>query len=417
MKKLLIDITPLRHSSVFRGLWLSSLLSSICSQIGVFAVTVQVFAITHDSLAVGAIGLFVAVPTIIFAFVGGNLADVIDRRKLMIFTSAAQLAIGAMLFAQALLGFDSVWAIYVLVALQSTLGAIGVPTRRAALRRILPARMMPAALALYLFSMHAGQILGPALSGTIAAAWGLQICFAMQAFGFLVSLTAASKLPPLPPEPGTNTKLGLSAVAESLRFIFRNPVLRGAFLADLSLTVLGLPIALLPALNAERFGGQPETLGVLSSSIAVGALLGTLFSGPLGAIKRKGLVLLVFIAVWGFVIGCFAFSYVLPVSLVLLAISGAADVLSLTLNQSIVQDVTPDHLRGRVSAAEHVVQMGGTQLGSFRGGLVGSLVNTTASVVGGAIATLAAVAALAFFTHGLRSYPSEGGGEAATVTN
>jgi predicted MFS family arabinose efflux permease len=297
--------------------------------------------------------------------------------------------------------------IYVLVAVQSTLGAFAVPARRAFLRRLLPARAMPSALALNLFSMHSAQIVGPALGGFAAAWFGIKVCFIVQMLGFLASLLAVLTLPTMPPLDGASPRLGLAAVVEALQFLWQTPTLRGAFLADLSMTVLGVPVALFPAINAERFGGLPETLGLFTTAIAIGGILGTAFSGPLGRVVHKGRVLLSICALWGVLIIAFGVSVDLWSSLAFLVLAGAADSLALTIGQTIVQNSTPDALRGRASAAEHIVQMGGPQLGGARAGLIGSWTGPTLGIVSGGLATVAAVAIVFVAVPALSKYTEE----------
>lgn len=357
----------------------------------VFAVAFEVFSISKSSLAVGAVGLFVAVPSIVFAMFGGTVADAVDRRRLMIFVSLGQLLVAGGLYMQAAASVGKLWIIYLLVGSQATLGAFIVPARRAFLRRLLSADAMPAALALNLFSMHGAQIVGPALGGVAVAALGLKVCFMVQMIGFLASFLAALSLPSVPPDEAA-PRIGVAAIAEALEFLWSAPLLRGAFLADLSMTVLGTPMALFPAINSERFGGLPETLGFLTTAVAIGGVVGTLCSGPLTGVVHKGRALLFICAAWGLLIVLFGFSSNLWLALWFLALAGAADALAVTLGQTIVQNSTPDSLRGRASAAEHMVMMGGPQLGGARAGLVGAWAGPTLGVVAGGLTTIGMIA-------------------------
>ncbi|WP_315765128.1 MULTISPECIES: MFS transporter [unclassified Bradyrhizobium] len=391
MQRILIDITPIRKSAPFRRLWVSSLISGLGGQMSVFAVAFQVFNVSGSSLAVGAVGLFVAIPSIGFAMFGGTLADAVDRRKLMIFVSLGQLFVASGLCVQAAVGLEKLWIIYALVGAQATLGAFIVPARRAFLRRLLSADEMPAALALNLFSMHGAQIVGPALGGFAVAALGLKVCFMVQMLGFFASFLAALSLPTVPPDEAA-PRIGIAAVVEALKFLWQTPILRGAFLADLSMTVMGTPMALFPAINSERFGGLPETLGLFTTAIALGGVVGTLCSGLVTGVANKGRALLFICALWGVLIVMFGVSANLWIALTFLALAGAVDSLAVTLGQTIVQNSTPDALRGRASAAEHMVMMGGPQLGGARAGLIGSWAGATLGIVAGGLTTVGIVA-------------------------
>ncbi len=179
------------------------------------------------------------------------------------------------------------------------------------------------------------------------------------------------------------------AVAEGIGFIRRSQVIGGAFLADLNATVFGLPVALFPAINAERFGGDPRTLGLLVTSVGVGGLVSAAFSGPVGHIERQGRAMLAAVAIWGAAFAGFAVAPGLWLTLGLLAVAGAADSFTVVFRGAIVAAATPDRLRGRVMAADYVVGAGGAQLGNLEAGALGSLTSPAISALAGGLATSA----------------------------
>ena len=161
------------------------------------------------------------------------------------------------------------------------------------------------------------------------------------------------------------------------------------FLTDLNATVFGLPAALFPAINAERFGGSPSTLGLFTAAIGVGGLISSVFSGPVGQISRLGLAMLCSAAVWGTAFAGFALASALWLALALLAVAGAADTFTVVFRSAIVQSVTPDRFRGRVLAVDYVVGAGGGEFGNLEAGAVGSLVSPTIGALSGGLATIA----------------------------
>ena len=183
-------------------------------------------------------------------------------------------------------------------------------------------------------------------------------------------------------------------MAEGVRFIRHSQLLAGAFLADLNATVFGLPVALFPAINAERFGGGAQTLGLLTAAIGVGGLAGSAFSGPVGHVARPGRAMLAAVTVWGAAITGFAVANRLWLVLGLLAVAGAADTTTVVFRGTIVQAVIPDRLRGRITAADYVVGGGGGELGNLESGAVGSLASPTISALSGGLATIAGVIVL-----------------------
>jgi MFS family permease len=393
-KRLLADLSPLREFPAFRRLWVGTTLSSVGGALTNFAVPLQVYDITHSPFAVGAIGVAELVPILAIALPGGSLADAVDRRKLVLFCSGGASVVSAGLAAQAFAGLRSVWLLYVLVAISSAIGAVSGPARRTFIPGLLPADRLAAGMALNRLSFQLMLTLGPALAGLITAvpALGLRGCYLIDALTFAGSLYGVARLPAL--SRSKTAKRGLSAVAEGVGFIRRSPLLAGAFLADLNATVFGLPLALFPAINAERFAGNPRTLGLFMTAIGVGGLVSGAFSGPVAHISRQGRAMLIAVAIWGAGFAGFALAPGLWLTLICLAIAGAADTFTVIFRGTIVQAQTPDELRGRVTAADYLVGAGGGQLGNLESGALGSLTSPTISALAGGLVTVAGAVAI-----------------------
>ena len=395
IRRLFTDIGPLRESPAFRRLWIGSTMSSVGSALTRYAVVLQVYELTKSSFAVGAIGIAQLVPLLIIGLAGGSLADMVDRRKLVLICNVCVTAVSATLAAQAFAGLHSLWLLYLLVALQASIGSISQPARRTFIPRLLPQEKLQAGLALDRVSFQVMLIAGPALAGLITAApaLGLRGCYLIDTLSFAAGFYGVLRLPPMRPSPdGATTapaRPGLRSVAQGVSYIWHNQVLAGAFLADLNATIFGLPVALFPAINAERFGGDPRTLGLFTASIGVGGLVSAGLSGPLKHLRRQGLAMLVAVAIWGAAFAGFAIAASLWLTLSLLALAGAADTVTVVLRGTIVQTTTPDTFRGRVTAADFVVGAGGGELGNVEAGALGSLTSPTISALTGGLATVA----------------------------
>jgi MFS family permease len=415
--RLLTDITPLRESPAFRRIWLGSMLSGIGSAMTTFAVTLQVYDLTRSSAAVGGIGLAQFVPLLLISLPGGTLADRVDRRRLVLAVTICQTAISAVLFALAAFGGASLWALYALVAAGSALGAVNAPARRTFLPRLVPREQLAAAIALNRIIFQVTMIAGPSLAGVVAAGAGLRGCYLADVASFAGSLWGVGRLPAMPPEPPAagqgggggerdKARSGVALTLEGLAFIRRTPVLCGAFLADVNATFFGLPVSLFPAINAERFGGNPRTLGLFVTAIGVGGLVSAVFAGPLKHLRRHGLVMLTCVAVWGAGFALFAVAPTLWLTLLALALAGLADTFTVVVRGIIVQEVTPDEFRGRVNAADFLVGAGGGQLGSLEAGLVGSLTTPVISALSGGVLTVVGALAIGAALPGFRRYQS-----------
>ena len=405
-KRLLADIGPLRESAAYRRMWAGFTLSSVGSALTYFAVMLQVYDLTRSPLAVGFLGVVQAVPTLAVGLLAAPLTDALDRRTLVLVTSSCLAAVSAALAAQAFAGANQVWLLYLLVAVQFGLAALDRPARATFTPALLPATQVTAGLALERISFQITLTAGPALAGLIAAAphLGLRACYLVDSMSYAAALYGVGRLPTVRP-PGDRPRLGPRAVAEGIRFIRHSQVLAGAFLADLSATIFALPVALFPAINAERFGGDPRTLGLFTTAIGVGGLASAVLSGPLGRISRPGRAMLGMVAVWGAAFAGFAVApAVLWLTLGLLAVAGAADTFTVVFRISMVQAVTPDKLRGRVLAADYVVGAGGGQLGNLESGALGSLTSPVISALTGGLLTIVAVAAIGLALPAFRRY-------------
>ena len=188
---------------------------------------------------------------------------------------------------------------------------------------------------------------------------------------------------------------GIRSVAAGVRYIGRSQVLKGAFLADLNATIFGLPVALFPAINAERFGADPRTLGLFTTAIGIGGLITAVLSGPVGRITRPGRAMLAAVAVWGAAFAGFAIATTLWLTLFMLALAGAADTFTVVFRGTIVQQSTPEEFRGRVTAADYVVGASGGQLGNLKAGALGSLTSPAISALSGGLITIAGAVVIA----------------------
>jgi MFS family permease len=414
--RLLTDVTPLRENPAYRRLWLGMMLSRTGGVMTTFAITLQVYDLTRSTAAVGGIGVATLIPMLLITVPGGTFADRVDRRRLVLATIVAQAALSAVLFALAAFGGASLWALYALVALGSACSALSAPAQQTFIPRLVPRDQLSSAMALQRIVFQVVLIAGPALAGVITAWTGLRGCYLADVASFAGALWGVGRLPAMPPvrpagsgddgRDGGPRRSGVALTLEGLAFIRRTPVLCGAFLADVNATFFALPVALFPAINAERFGGHPQTLGLFTTAIGVGGLVSAVFAGPLRHASRLGLVMLACVAVWGGGFALFAVAPSLWLTLLALGIAGLADTFTVVVRGIIVQQATPDEFRGRVNAADFLVGAGGGDLGSLEAGLVGSLTTPVISALSGGLLTVVGALAIGAALPGFRRYRS-----------
>jgi hypothetical protein len=399
----LVDTRPLRTSPAFRRLWIGTTAIRFSGQIAVVAVLYQVWELTSSPFWTGAIGVATAVPTIVLGLLGGTIADTFDRRRVVLLTSTGAIAAAALLAAQAMAGIESAALVLVLVAAQTSCTALGAASRRAFLPRLLPTPQVAAGVALDHLAFAVAMLIGPAVAGVVLVRWGLSSAYAVDALSILLALYGVARLPSMRPE-GGSTRAGLRATGEGLAFLWRRPALRGVLVTDLAATVLAMPVALFPLINQERFGGDPHTLGLFLTAVAVGGTASGLLSGAATGAARPGAVMLGSAGVWGLALAGFGLVDGLAATLTCLAIAGAADNVSMISAGALVQLETPDGFRGRINSAQYAVGAGGPGLGDARAGLVAGLVSASAAAVSGGVACVLAVAVIAGTQPALRRW-------------
>ena len=403
LRGLALDLTPLRVSPGFRRLLLGDAVSVLGTQVTTVAVPIQVYAQTRSAAAVGLVGLAGLLPLVLFGLYGGAIADAVDRRKLVLTTTAGQALVAAVLVVQAAADWRQTWLLYLLVACQAGLFAVDSPARQAVLPRLLPRELLPAANALKQVEFNLGVTVGPLLAGVLVARYGFETAYAFDLVTFGAALVAVAGLPALPPA-GGGRRAGTASVLEGLAFLRTRQVLLMTFVVDLVAMVFAMPRALFPALADQVFGGGAQTAGALYSALAAGALLGALLSGWLGRIHRHGVAVLAAIGVWGVAITLFGLTDELVLALVLLAAAGAADMVSAVYRTAILQAAAPDEMRGRLGGVFIVVVAGGPRLGDARAGGAAELVGLQGASVAGGLTVVGVTAAVAAGAKRFRAY-------------
>jgi MFS family permease len=395
--RLFADTTPLRTHD-FRRLWLAGIVTVIGGNLTIFAVPVQLYALTQNSAYVGLSGLFALVPLVVFGLWGGAWADAMDRRLLLIITSCGLAAASVLLWLQAALALNDVWVVLCLLSVQQAFYAVNSPTRSAAIPRMLPGHQLPAANSLNMTVMQFGAIVGPLLAGVMLRWVDLSTLYLIDAITCVLPIWATFRLAPMPATSQQTTgQWGFAAVLDGFRYLSGNRVVLMSFVVDLIAMILGMPRALFPEMAHQSFGGPVEggaTMALLAAAMAVGAVVGGVFSGWLPRIRRQGLAVVVAIVVWGVAMAGFGLATGLAhgsartwlwVALAFLAIGGAADMVSSAFRSTILQQAASDDLRGRLQGVFTVVVAGGPRLADAVHGAAAAAVGTAVAATGGGV--------------------------------
>jgi MFS family permease len=402
MRSALLDLSPLRVAPVFRRLWIGTSASALGGQLAAFAVLYYVWNDTRSAVMVGLVGLAVAIPQLVVGLAGGTILDTVERRTLLVRTTWMQI-ITATALAVSAAAQVSVWAMLALVAVSSGLGAIIVPARRAYVPTLLSGSHLAAGLALTHLSFQGAMLLGPLAAAAITAGWGVEICFAVDAVTFLAALYGMAGLPTIGGG-AVGSSRSWRPVVEGLRLTVKLPALGSGLLTDLCATALAMPIALFPVINEQKFDGDPQTLGLMMSAVAVGGVAASAFSGLITRRSRVGAVLLACAAIWGLALAGAALVESLTLFVVCIAVAGAADTWAVVCRGTVVQGVTPEPYRGRISALEYVVGSAGPQVGNFRAGLLASATSGGSALLIGGLSCVAGIGAIAAGSRSLRTF-------------
>lgn len=403
-----LDFSPLQRHRDFRMLYVGQLVSYFGNMITLVALPYQAYALTHSPLAVGLFGVVQLVPMLVFAFIGGALADAFDRRWLVQLTELSLASLSGVLLVNAMLPHPQLWLLYVVATLAAGLDSLQQPSLEALLPRLVERDELVTAVALTRLRQSIGQILGPALAGLLIASVGLPSTYAIDVATFIVSLLALRVMRAVPPPPDAE-RPSLQRVVEGLLYVRGHPVLLGIFLVDMTATFFGWPYALFPALAVLYTSHTPAipaatALGLLYAAPAVGALLASATSGWTRRIHRHGLGVIVAVTVWGLSITGMGLAPSLPLALACLALMGGANLISGIFRGAIANETIPDALRGRLAGIEVVSYSSGPLLGNLEAGAVGTVFTPRFSVLSGGILCVLGVGVLALALPRLRRY-------------
>lgn len=383
-----MDFTPLRRHRDYRLLYMAQSVSFLGTMMTYVALPYQMFQLTHSSLQVGLLGLAELIPLLLTAFIGGALADSLDRKRLVIvtdvFLSCGSLALALLAWH----GSPPVWSLYVLAGCMSAMSGLQRPSIDAMMPRLVPREDLMAAAALGSFRGSLIMIVGPALGGVLIASMGLAFAYAVDvtsyilALAFIVMIRTTSA--PERSDPPT-----LESIREGFRYARSRQELVGTYVVDFVAMVFGMPMALFPALS-EKLGG-PGVLGILYASPAVGAFLASVTSRWTRGVRRHGLAVTVAALVWGVAIVIFGFCDSIVPAALFLALAGGADAVSGIFRSTMWNQTIPDDLRGRLAAIEMVSYTSGPMLGHVEAGLAAAAFGLRGSIVSGGVLCVAGV--------------------------
>lgn len=384
--------SPLR-SLGFRWLMLYRICTLFSYQIVAVSVGWHVYEITRDPWSLGLIGLAEVVPFFCVAPFSGYLVDHLPRRKLgaAACVGLAANAVMLTLIAADVVPLHGLWTIYLAIAIGGVGRSFLGPVYNALFARVLRREQFGRGASLGSVVFQGGLVLGPALGGVLVGTLGTPFAYGLAAC-FAVAAAAALLLMPVT-EPAQPQQRGpvFASIAEGARFVAGNQIMLGAMALDMFSVLLGGAVSMLPAFIKDILHAGPEALGVLRAMPAIGSIAVALWLTRHPLQRHAGRVLLVAVAGFGACTIAFALSRHIWLSGVLLVAYGMCDGVSVVMRSTIMQLVTPDHMRGRVSSINSLFISSSNELGAFYDGVMARLLGLVPAVIVGGFVTLGVV--------------------------
>ncbi len=397
---------PALHYRDFRIWWLGLFVSVIGSQMQLIAINwhlyellrgqtfdVQLFGRTFElgaeALGLGTLGLVRVIPIVLFALFGGMLADTRNRRSLLLFTEGFDVVIAGILAVLTLTGKTTVTHIYLITGALAAMNALEGPSRQSLVPHLVPREHFGNAVSVQTLMFTTASIVGPALAGLLVGYANVGYVYAINAFSFVAVVVSLLLMRYRGHVAAASTGLGLNALFDGLRFVFRTPIISSTMLLDFIATFFSSARTMLPIVASDILGVGAVGYGWLATADSVGAVIaGSALATRGEQLRRQGPILLACVLLFGAATAVFGLSTTFAMSFLMLMLVGAADAVSTVIRGTVRQLSTPDALRGRMTSVNMMFFMGGPQLGELEAGLVAAVFGVPFAIVSGGVATV-----------------------------
>lgn len=389
----MIDVRAALRLPDFRKLLMASAFTTLAGGALIVVIRYQIYELTDDPQYLGWLGLVQAVPALTLALFGGHFADRTDRRRIILCTLAAAVVCAAAFAALSFYsGTISLLSIYSIVFLFGVARGFADPAVSAFEAQIVPREMYVGAAAIQGSVWLSCAIVGPALGGFAYEYLGASVTYELIAVLFAMAVLTVWRVAPRPVPTVAAHESVARSIAEGVKYVFRDQVLVGSMALDLFAVLFGGMIAMLPVFAKDILKVNAAHLGIMTAAPSAGALLVMIWSTRHPPVKHAGRNLMLCVAAFGVSTIVFALSTNYWLSLAALAASGAFDGVSIVIRKSIMRIMSPEHLRGRISAVSSIFIGASNEVGEFESGMAAKLLGTVPSVWLGGVVTLGVVA-------------------------
>ena len=350
------------------------------------AIAYQVYDRTGDVMNLAYIGLATFAPAIGFALVTGYVADLFDRRVVLVVTYGIILIGALLLYFYTVSGIEAVWPVFAILVLEGTGRAFHQPAVSSLVPNLVPLESFPNAVAWHSTVNKITQMVGPALGGILYLA-GPEIVYATAAAGLFTGMVLTAFIRTRT-ERGARQPTTFAALLAGLRYVYNKKIIFGAITLDMLVVLLGGATALFPVFAKDILDAGSAGAGFLRSAMAAGALVSGIMLTQIALERSVGKIMFGTVLVFGICTVVFGLSEILWVSLLAMAILGATDMVSVNIRQTLMQIATPDEMRGRVSAVSSVFTGASNEIGEFRAGAMAAAIGAVPAVLVGGVGSM-----------------------------
>ena len=387
-------------------LWLGLMISIAGTQMQTWALFWHIRSLTDQPIALGGVGLARIIPLIVFSLIGGAVADVLNRRKILFFSQII-MALVAFLFAfLTISGSITLWQMYLLTAANAIAVAFDSPARQSLVPNLVPAKDLPNAFSLTSIAYQTGSIVGPAISGLVIAYLGQSYTYLINGISYFAVILALVLMGTVPQQSNIQkrNRVNLQAISEGIRFIINQPIILSTMLLDFFATFFSSANTLMPIFARDILHVGPVGYGWLSSAQSIGAVIASVIVSQVNEIRRQGEKIIVAVIIFGIATIAFGLTSSFAIAMLALMVLGASDSVSMIIRTTIRQLHTPDNIRGRISSVNQIFFMGGPQLGEIEAGIVAQLFGAPLAVISGGVGCILAAILIAQHWPQLRKY-------------
>jgi len=394
--------------SAFRNFQLSRFMLTFAVQMAETIIAWKIYEITHDKLALGLLGLSEALPFILTSLYSGHAADIYNRYKIaratIVGVTLCFAGVGLMMSGDAeLLQTYGALPIYLVIGISGIARGFMAPAYQSIFPQLIPRELYANAATWGSNTWQTAAVLGPALGGLLYGFTNVEISFSISVLLMVISFFVFLRIPVKETPPKEKTETLYESLTAGLRFVFKKQEMLSAISLDLFAVLFGGAVALLPVFASDILHVGPQGLGILRASPFLGSVVMGLYLAYNPPTHNAGRNLLVAVTGFGLATIAFAFSESFIFSFAMLFLTGAFDNISVVIRQTILQTMTPDNMRGRVSAVNQIFISSSNEIGAFESGLAAKLLGTVPSVIFGGCMTLVVVAATYVFAPKMRN--------------